>query len=63
MNHDAATVEAPPVLSAMEQAWAEHQATFEAMSPKAIFYQGWIARGFCELDRMADATDGKLSEL
>lgn len=52
-----------PQLSAMEKAWIE-LGSAQSLPPEQIFYQGWISRGFFDLDQIHARTvevlnDGK----
>lgn len=44
--------EQPAILSAMEQAWIELQNHELNLTPEQVFQQGWISRGFFELERI-----------
>ncbi len=43
--------EPKPELSAVEKAWLAFEAQgHDHLSPRILFYEGWLARGFHQLD-------------
>jgi len=50
-----------PELSAMEMAWIE-LGSAQNLPPEQIFYQGWISRGFFDLDQIHARAAATLNE-
>ncbi len=48
-------------LSEMEKAWIELGAA-QSLPPEQIFYQGWISRGFFDLDQIHARAVATLNE-